>query len=241
MNIKALNEAFKPMLAEERIREFYRMFDAEKVLLTSSFGTNSVYLLHLISKVNRRQKVHFINTNYLFEETIKYKNDIARDFTLEVIEARPDPTSHAITREEKTYKSNPDLCCGVNKVATLNSVLDDYNVWMAGVMNTQTDTRKDFDIFQIVHNKLKFMPLADYSELEVQFYIKSLYLPPHPLKAQGYGSVGCTHCTSCGYDREGRWAGQSKTECGLHTLDGERRTAKGGRQTKIEEVDLVIL
>lgn len=217
MNIKALNEAFKPMLATQRIKEFYKMFNAEKVLLTSSFGTNSVYLLHLISQINSKQNVHFINTNFLFDETIGYKNELAEKLGIKVIEEKPDPLSHAITREEKTYETNPDLCCGVNKVGTLGGVLEHYNVWIAGVMNSQTETRKEFNIFQIVHNKLKFMPLADYSGMEVQFYIKSLNLPQHPLKTKGYDSVGCTHCTSCGFGREGRWSGKVKTECGLHT------------------------
>lgn len=214
--LESLNQAFGPLGFEARIQTFYQLFAAEQVLVTSSFGTTSAMLLHLISRYNARQKIHFIDTGYHFAETLTYKKQLARELGLAVVDIQPEATAHAQTRQAQLWREDPDRCCQINKVAPLNQVKAQYQVWMSGLMGYQTDFRAEQRIFERSGHLLKFHPLIDLEEAEFLYYKGYHQLPEHPLQALGYGSIGCTHCTEKGAGRSGRWLGQEKTECGLH-------------------------
>ncbi|MFP4093825.1 MAG: phosphoadenylyl-sulfate reductase [Cyclobacteriaceae bacterium] len=214
----ALNELFKNKKPEERISLFYQhpAFKNNRIVLTSSFGATAVYLLHLLHKLQIRQDVFFLNTHYHFSETLAYKNQLTALFDLHVIELFPEEWKNRFTREHEVWKSDPDLCCSVNKVEPMLRVKEEADIWMSGLMGWQNDYRQNLDFFQWHDGILKFYPIIDISKEEVSDYLKNHHLPEHPLKPLGYESIGCQQCTFKGSGRQGRWSGQSKTECGLH-------------------------
>lgn len=217
-DVERLNCIFSSMTPEERIRAFYsnQSLSANRVLLTSSFGTTAVFLLHLFHRENINQPVHFLDTTYHFEETLQYKAELTRLFGLEIIELKPEEWKNKFTREHQLWQTDPDLCCSVNKVEPLISIKKQADVWVSGLMSWQNEHRKEIDIFQKKDGILKFYPIIDVSEEEANDYLEKFNLPAHPLKPLGYESIGCKHCTFKGRGRSGRWAGSAKTECGLH-------------------------
>jgi len=194
----------------------YEIFEESEVLYTSSFGTSSAFLLNLVSKLRPTQKVHFIDTGYHFEETMNYKEGLTKRLNLKVTDVHPDEYLHSYSKEYKLWETDPNTCCHVNKVLPLDTVKDDYQIWISGLIGFQSDSRKNLNVFEQQEGIIKFYPLIDITELEYKSEQIRYNLPQHPLTSQGYGSVGCTNCTFKGENRSGRWKGQGKVECGLH-------------------------
>jgi phosphoadenosine phosphosulfate reductase len=216
LDLTALNTAFAELDFGERIRKLYDYFPVEEVLFTSSFGTKSVVMLTLVSRANQRQKVHMLNTGYHFPETLAYKDTLAELTGLEVVEIHPDPQRHQLTQETQMWDSQPGRCCHYNKVMPLKVVKAEHTVWMSGGHSYQTMNRAAMEIFEEEDGLIHFHPLIDITEGEFLYLLERDKLPRHPLEAQGYGSIGCHHCTRPGQGRAGRWAGKDKDECGLH-------------------------
>ena len=214
MNLEALNEKYLPLSPEERVKELYR--DFSRVLFTSSFGTTSAILLHLFHSVNPEQEVYFLDTTYHFAETLEYKSLLAKRFGLKVKEVAAEEWKNKFTREDQTWSKDPDLCCSINKVEPLDKIRPGFEIWVSGLMQSQNSYRRQLNIFEQKEGILKFYPIIDFSDADAKAYIAKHDLPPHPLVAHGFNSVGCIHCTVKGRGREGRWVNRSKTECGLH-------------------------
>lgn len=214
MNIEELNNKYRNLGPEERIKALYKDFD--RILFTSSFGTTSAFLLHLFNKVNPRQPVHFLDTTYHFNETLQYKKQLSELLQLQVIDVRPEEWKSRFTQEDKTWNSDPDLCCSINKVEPLDKIRPGFRVWVSGLMSSQNAYRESLKIFEQKENIIKFFPIVDLTEKDVFEYIRKNDLPEHPLLKAGFNSVGCFHCTVAGKGRSGRWINKSKTECGLH-------------------------
>ncbi len=214
--LDALNARFTTLTYQERIRELYRLFSVEQVLYTSSFGTKSAFLLHQMSLIQPAQKVHFVNTGFHFQETLNYRDQLAEQFGMEVIDVLPDPEQHERTRKFRSWVTDIDDCCRINKVAPLEPIKARHKVWISGLMSWQTDFRAGLRVFEYQDGILKFHPLIDIDEGEFLYHMAYYKLPRHPLEASGYGSIGCTHCTKKGQGRSGRWENSGKTECGLH-------------------------
>ncbi len=215
-DLVALNEEFKQLDFQERIKRLYDYFPVEKVLFTSSFGTKSVVMLTLVSRANQQQVVHILNTGYHFPETLAYRDTLQELTGLPMAEIEPDPTQHRLTQEQQMWNSQPERCCHYNKVLPLRAIKAQHQVWMSGVHAYQTMNRQGMEIFELVDGLLHFHPLIDITEGEFLYLLEKDKLPRHPLEALGYGSIGCTHCTAPGKGRSGRWKGKNKEECGLH-------------------------
>lgn len=215
-HINKLNEAYKDMHFEERIKTLYSDFDTDKVLVTSSFAATSAYFLHIISTINPKQVISFIDTGYHFPDTLAYKDELIKRFALTVQDVKPDDYQHEYSQKEKLYETDPDFCCSINKVQPLENIKENYDVWVSSLMTWQTDHRAGMQVFEERGNIIKFNPMIDVTKEERDRYIKEHDLPFHPLVAKGYSSIGCTHCTVPGEGRSGRWVGKPKTECGLH-------------------------
>lgn len=216
LDIEQLNAIFTPLTFSKRIAKLAEYFTDKEVLFTSSFGTKSVFLLHLISQFRPEQTVHFINTTYHFPETIAYKKQLTQAFNLKVKEVLPKAEENRITQEGEWWKEHPKMCCSINKVVPLEPIIAKHKVWISGLMAYQTPFRAHLRVFEKQGDIIKFHPLVDIDEGEFLYHLDFHHLPQHPLHNQGYGSVGCTHCTAKGEGRAGRWKGKSKTECGLH-------------------------
>lgn len=214
--IRSLNERYKSLTVEQRVEQLYKDFDAKEIMLTSSFAATSAFFLKVFSDINSEQKIYFINTGYHFDETIAYKEKLTKLYNLNVEDVKAEQWEHDFTTKDETWKKDPDLCCSINKVKPLEAIKERFTVWVSGLMKWQSDHRASLDIFEERGGILKFYPLLDVTKEERDKYIKEHELPFHPLVEKGYSSIGCTHCTVPGDDREGRWNNSPKTECGLH-------------------------
>jgi len=214
--IAELNARYRPLDFQARIQQLYRDFDPAKVLVTSSFAASSAYFLHIISRLRPEQVIHFIDTGYHFPETLAYRAQLVEAFGLKVEDVRAEDWRHQFTVDDQTYKKDQDFCCSINKVEPLDLIKPNYQVWASSLMGWQTEHRATLDIFEARGGILKFNPMIDVTREARDSYIREHALRPHPLVAQGYASIGCSHCTIKGEGRSGRWAGKAKTECGLH-------------------------
>lgn len=214
--IAELNTRYRAMNFAERLQQVYKDFDPAKILVTSSFAATSAYFLHIVSTIRPEQVIHFIDTGYHFPETLAYRQYLIDLFKLNVVDVRAEAWKHDYTVKEKVYETDPDFCCSINKVEPLDEIKPNFHLWVSSLMSWQTDHRAGMEIFEERRGIIKFNPMIDVTEAERDAYIKEHNLPFHPLVAEGYTSIGCTHCTAPGQSRAGRWLGKPKTECGLH-------------------------
>jgi phosphoadenosine phosphosulfate reductase len=195
-----------------------------KLFTTSSFQTHSTVLLHIISKADNTIPVYFIHTGYHFPETLIYRDEIAKLFDLNVINVYS-ATSKINQRDANgrlLFASDPDLCCHLNKVVPLEPILAQYDVWINGVRADQGELRKSFKVEEKAKlGTIRFHPMLDWTAKMIYDYLRENNIPHHPLENKGYFSIGCEPCTrkwDLNMDeRNGRWYGLKKTECGLNT------------------------
>lgn len=213
-NLKTLCENYSPYDHRKRLEELFRDFD--RVLITSSFGTTSAILLHLLHQVKPDHPVHFIDTKYHFAETHLYKRDLTRKWGLNVVPVYPKKNENRFTRMDYTWTYEPDSCCEMNKVQPLEGLKKEHDVWVSGMLGSGNSFRETLPMFREEKDIIRFYPLIDMSPEEAAGYRIIHELPEHPLESKGYGSVGCEQCTLRGEGRDGRWIGFNKGECGLH-------------------------
>lgn len=224
LDLKILNEQMESQKPQEIIRWALETFKGH-IALTSSFGPESGALLHMISEVNPSVPILFLETGYHFPETLAYKKELSERLGLtQVIDLRANPVRRADLIEKNAgvpYEKNPDSCCQINKVEPLDEAIKGYHAWMSGIRRRQTDFRKSIRIVEEYEGGLyKISPLANFTSRDVWWYAKEHKIPQHPLAEKGYLSIGCWPCTrpvqEGDDERSGRWAGKSKTECGIH-------------------------
>ena len=175
-----------------------------------SFQKEESVLAHMLSEIEPSARLFTIDTGVLFPETLETWKRFEERFGLpiEVIDASR-PGGVAWTQTD---------CCGQAKVDGLESALTGIDAWVTGIRREQAPTRAGARKLErdMRRGIWKLNPLADWSEKDLWTYIFKHDLPYHPLHDQGYASIGCAPCTLPGQGREGRWAGEDKTECGLH-------------------------
>lgn len=214
--IAELNRQYQPLNFEARLNRLYLDFKPEKIMVTSSFAATSAYFLHIISRIRPGQVIFFIDTGFHFPETLLYRDYLVGLYHLKVQDLKADSYQHEYSEKEKLYETDPDFCCTINKVNSLEEIKPNYDIWMSSLMSWQSDHRAGLAIFEERRGIIKFNPMIDVSREERDAYILEHKLPFHPLVNEGYSSIGCTHCTVKGEGRSGRWLGKPKTECGLH-------------------------
>ena len=214
--IRGLNDRYVLLDFKSRIEELYKDFRKERILLTSSFGSTSIMLIHLFNSINPEQEVHFIDTTYHFKETLKYRNRLIKTLGLKVRVVKANKLENKFTRQNQLWASNPNLCCYINKINPLDLIKPNFDVWVSGLLRFQNGFRKELNVFEAKAEMLNFYPLIDITREEVGQYINIYDLPVHPLVYEGYDSISCTHCTKKGNNRAGRWIDSAKDECGLH-------------------------
>lgn len=205
-----------------------------RLALVSSFGAESVVLLHLVSIMDRTTPVLFIDTEMLFAETLTYQADLAsrlRLTDLRIVKARRADV-FVQDNEGLLHLHDPDACCALRKTAPLQRALSGFDAWITGRKRYQGGQRTAIEFFEAEDDlRIKVNPLAHWTTADLQDYITENRLPRHPLVAKGYPSIGCAPCTTRVNDgedpRAGRWRDTEKEECGIHFVDGKavRRTA----------------
>ena len=209
----------------DKIKErIYRYKEQGKTLFTtSSFQTHSLVLLHILSEIDRSIPVYFINTGYLFPKTISFRDKVARILGLKVINLQS-TTPKNIQKDANgkfIFVTNPDYCCYLNKTQPMEAILTKYDIWINGVRADQSSVRKSMKIEQEApYNCTRFHPILDWNKQRIFQYVKKYDLPRHPLDQKGYMSIGCEPCTMKispeMHEREARWYGLNKVECGLN-------------------------
>ncbi len=203
--------------------------------LVSSFGAESVVLLHLAAMVKRDVPVIFIDTEMLFAETLVYQLELAERLRLSNVRIIRADDAEARDPSRSLHRRNVDACCALRKVAPLRRALEGHSGWITGRKRYQSGTRADLEFFEVedATGKIKVNPLARWSRADITEYMEENRLPRHPLVAQGYPSIGCAPCTSKVADgedpRAGRWRDQDKDECGIHFVDG--KLVRAGQDT----------
>lgn len=226
--VTALNGRYRHHAATAVMERALRDPDVGEVALVSSFGAESVVLLHMVSVIAPGTPVLFIDTQMLFAETLAYQEEVASKLGLtnvQVIRA----AETAIARDDPDgtlHQFSTDACCSLRKTVPLETALSGYDAWITGRKRFQGGQRAALDFFEVeTEARMKINPLAHWDKQDVQDYMIENRLPRHPLVAQGYPSIGCAPCTSPvkpGEDeRAGRWRGAAKTECGIHFIGGK--------------------
>lgn len=194
-----------------------------KIALVSSFGTESAILLHMIAGIDKALPVVFLETGKLFPETLTYRDDLISLFGLtDVRSIRPSGKQlAAYDPDGRLWEKDPDLCCALRKTNPLDEALEGFEAWITGRKRNQSSSRSQLEPQETgADGRVTVNPLAFWQEADLENYFLTHNLPPHPLQAQGYSSIGCATCTQKplpGQDkRSGRWAGKAKTECGIH-------------------------
>ncbi len=226
--VRALNESYRHHSATAVLERALNDPDVGNLALVSSFGAESVVLLHLVSVVAPGTPVIFIDTQMLFPETLEYQRQLAEKLNLTDLRTiRADRRDTDFEDPDGTlHQVNTDACCHLRKVVPLERALKGFDGWITGRKRYQAGTRAALEFFENEDGKrLKVNPLAHWGREDIEDYIVNNRLPRHPLVAKGYPSIGCAPCTSPvkeGEDpRAGRWRGSQKQECGIHFINGK--------------------
>ena len=219
-----------PVEVEERAnaaREFLRerLAGARNVCVTSSFQAEDVVVLHMVRALVPQVPVLFLETGYHFAETLVYRDRMAAEWSLNLVNVVPERT---VAEQESEFgilhQSAPDRCCALRKVEPLFRSLAPYSVWITGLRREQSKSRanlKQEESFTLPGGQTlaKLSPLAEWTTRDVWLYAGAHEIPLLPLYEKGYTSIGCEPCTSLPFDpndpRSGRWSGR-KLECGIH-------------------------
>jgi phosphoadenosine phosphosulfate reductase len=203
--------------------EGYKALD-KKLFTTSSFQSHSLVLLHILSRIDKTIPIYFINTGYHFPQTVQFRDHITEVFGLNTLDLKSDlPKFMQRDAEGKLlFTSDPDHCCYLNKTQPMDAILRSNDVWINGVRADQSAVRAAMKVEQPAqHGSIRFHPMLDWNSKMIWQYQKEYNLPKHPLEEKGYVSIGCEPCTRKldpeMQEREARWFGLNKVECGLHT------------------------
>ncbi len=226
-----LHAAGEPEAAEETLRWAWEAF-RPRIVASSSFQTQSLPLLHLISRACPELPIIFLDTGFHFPETLAFRDEVVARLGLKLVIARPELSREDFLRAygADIHERDPDFCCYFNKVEPMQRALDGMVAWVAGVRQDQTANRRGLrDLDPQISGVIKIHPLLHWTAADVEAYRQRYALPAHPLEAEGYLSIGCAPCTAPVFEvetpedvRAGRWASQGKKECGLH-IDAPQR------------------
>lgn len=198
--------------------------EGKKVFATSSFQTHSIPLLHIISKVDKTIPIYYLNTGFLFPETLEFKDYLIEFLGLNIIglESEISKIQQKDENGNLLFVSDPTYCCYINKVLPLRPILLKFDVWINGIRADQNANRASMNEYEKTpEGTLRYHPMLNWTSKDIFEYRKMYKLPEHPLQKEGYFSIGCEPCTrkpdSNTDSRNVRWFGLKADECGLHT------------------------
>ena len=214
-----------------------------RLAVATSFQSSGLVILHMLHQLGTRLPVLFLDTGFHFPETMDFRLEIAARWDLDLHTLRGahgSPEGQAEIYGPELYLREPDKCCAINKVEPLQAALEDYDGWISGLRRDQSPLRSETPIVEAQtlrsgNEVMKIHPLARWTKADVAIYLRDHDIPTHPLLERGFASIGCWPCTRAiregEADRDGRWNGSSKTECGIH-LFGK---ASGPKQSEAEQ------
>ena len=205
-------------------------FAGRRVVMTTGFGMEGCALIDMIARHGVPVPVLYLDTGFLFPETLRLRDRLADRYP----HLRFERQSSALTPEAQEARYGPELwvrepdaCCGIRKVEPMHEALAGVDVWVTGLMRSQSPSRTGLRVVEWdwQYQLLKVNPLAGWDRARVWEYVQRHEVPYNELHDRGYPTLGCIHCTlpvagntTGEYTREGRWRGRSKLECGLHAV-----------------------
>jgi phosphoadenosine phosphosulfate reductase len=231
LDLDSLNAMFETKHPSNIIEWAHAQFEGD-VILSSSFGAESIVSIHLATRVKPDIKIVMVDTGYLFPETYRFMEQMRQRFNLNVwtYRTKNDPVKYlqsvGITDPEWRDEGQKDACCAVNKTEPMTRAMNELapKAWFRGIRRNQTKDRENarFIAWDRQYNNYAISPILNWGGREIHAYMKQHDLPYHPLVEKGYLSIGCNplSCTRpvmAGDDpRSGRWAGSAKVECGVN-------------------------
>jgi phosphoadenosine phosphosulfate reductase len=195
---------------------------AGAIAAVSSFGADSAVLLDMIARIDPALPIIFLDTGKHFDETLAYRDQLADDLGLSGLRIVA-PRDDLLARDDPDgtlHQRDADACCAIRKVEPMARAVEPFRAWLTGRKRFQAATRAKLPAFEAVGARIRINPLAGWVTSDLAAYMRTHDLRENPLVAYGYLSIGCFPCTQPvkpGEDaRSGRWAGQAKTECGIH-------------------------
>jgi phosphoadenosine phosphosulfate reductase len=238
-----------PLLSDEQVRDLNARFETaepreilhwalldsglDRIAVASSFQAETSALMHMAVQVRPDVPILFLETGFHFAETLEFKRQLTERLGLNVVDLRGDltPEEQAAEHGDRLYERDPAMCCELNKVIPLKRQLRQLDAWVTGLRRDSSPTRADapiVDRYELEPGKtlVKVNPMANWTRREVWAYLKTHDLPSLPLYRLGYLSIGCAPCSRALFpgedERAGRWAGNMKTECGIHVAETVR-------------------
>ena len=227
MDVDKIAETVETLTPEATLDAVLGANENARPCLTSSFQAEDMAVLHLLRKRIPNVPVLFLDTGYHFPQTYEYRDRLAKEWSLNLVNVLPAET---VAQQESAfgvlYRSDPTRCCQLRKVEPLLGALEPFDVWFTGLRREQSPTRKNLKKFELHRlptgkNLWKVSLLADWNWEQVWNYVNSNGISHLPQYDEGYFSIGCQPCTALPVDpnnpRSGRWGG-TKLECGIHTF-----------------------
>ncbi len=201
-----------------------------RLTMATAFGPEGCAIIHMLAEIEPGVRVFNLDTGYQFAETLELRERIARRYGIEVEYVRAGSTvaEYEAGNGGPIYATDPDRCCGDRKLAPLRRAVEGHDAWISAIRGDQSAHRARADVvgWDAKFGLVKVNPLLKWTKRDVWAFVVANDVPYNPLHDQGYPSIGCWPCTravASGEDeRAGRWAGQAKTECGLHSLDSSQ-------------------
>jgi phosphoadenosine phosphosulfate reductase len=221
-----LNGASPSEILRWAVERFY-----PRLTMATAFGPEGCVILHMLAQIEPRVRVFNLETGYQFAETLALRDQIAERYGIEVELVRPDTTvaEYEAQHGGPLYRTNPDQCCHDRKIVSLRRAVVGYDAWISAIRAEQSTHRAKAAVvgWDAKFSLVKVNPLLRWTHRDVWAFIVTNNVPYNPLHDQGYPSIGCWPCTRSVNpgdtdERAGRWAGQAKTECGLHSLDSSQ-------------------
>jgi len=205
------------------------------VAISSAFGAEGMVLIDIASQVRQNFRLFTLDTEFLFPETYNLMDQVEQKYGIAIERVYPLSSPEEQEREHGSalWQRDPDLCCNLRKVEPLQRKLGELQAWVTSIRRDQTAARAGAGKIEWDQRfgLVKINPIADWSSKQVWHYVREHGVPYNELHERNYPSIGCTHCTRAvrpGEDpRAGRWAGSSKTECGLHVIQAAAQSAGG--------------
>lgn len=209
-----------------------------QLTVATGFGPSGIVILHLVSQINPATKIFYLETDMLFGETHRLRDQLQErlGLTIEAVHSGLNLEEQSARYGEALWRRDPNLCCALRKVEPLRRYLANKQAWVTGIRRDQTRARATTQVVEWddANELVKVNPLAAWTSEQVWQYIQVHDLPFNPLHRLGFPSVGCWTCTRSvlpGEDpRAGRWDGFAKTECGLHLNENNRKYQLAERQ-----------
>jgi phosphoadenosine phosphosulfate reductase len=221
--LKQVNVTLEGSSPESILRWGFENF-APSIVLATGFGPEGIVLMHLVSQIRPETTVFYLDTDLLFSQTYELRDELAKRLGIrfERVHSGISLPEQAFRHGDTLWVNDPDTCCHIRKVIPQRQFLANYSAWITGIRRDQTAFRANTRLVEwdYANKMVKLNPLAGWTSDQVWDHIRANDLPYNPLHEYGYPSIGCWTCTKAvepGQDpRSGRWAGNVKTECGIH-------------------------